>query len=76
MFLEFMKVEPPKFVVREGKTYMTNEDGGVVEFGDFTLKLLGQLKHRQSTEVNVEGYWVASCGVWVANKIETRYAYG
>lgn len=46
-----------KFVVRDGKTYMVDGDE-VVEFGDFTLKLLGELKHppQAATEVNVEGY--------------------
>ena len=65
-----------KFVVRDGKTFMVDGDD-VVDFGDFTLKLLGELKHspaQAATEVNVEEYWVVSCGVMAKNaKIESRF---
>lgn len=66
------KAKPSNFVVREGKTYMSNDEG-VMEFEHFTFKLLCQLKHQQfpRAEVSMEVYRVISCRVWVDNKIET-----
>ena len=66
-----------QFVTHDGKTYMI-EDEELVLFGDFMLKLLGEIKSPQTVDqdqsagaINEEGYWLASCGVITAKEYRT-----
>lgn len=58
------------FFIENGKTYIVNENDRQ-EFGDFCLKLLGELIFEGDT-VDREGHWVASCSAYVRGVLETR----
>ncbi|CAH3122416.1 unnamed protein product, partial [Porites lobata] len=60
----------PKFIIENGKTYVlyTSERQ---EFGDFSLKLMGELSFQGEVEER-EGHWVASCTAHVMGRLETR----
>ncbi len=61
-----------KFVGKQGKTYVARK-GENVEFGDFVIKLLGQLLPKKiQDQKGKEGYWVASCGVMTFGQLESR----
>ena len=42
-------------------------------FGDFSLKLLGELVSEDVEAQEREGHWVASCSAFVRGNLETRY---
>jgi hypothetical protein len=56
-------------VLENGKTMVIEEDGASV-FGDFTLKLQGQLVSKEKEE---HGYWVATCTAVAKGRLETKY---
>ena len=58
------------FIIENDKTYIVNENDRQ-EFGDFCLKLLGELIFEGDT-VDREGHWVASCSAYVRGVLETR----
>ena len=45
-----------------------------IHFGDFSLKLLGQLQPapNELPRVGEEGYWAASCGIIRNGQLQTR----
>lgn len=51
---------------------LSSEDPDL-EFGDFSLKLLGELSALyQNSLVDEEGYWVTSCGVLSNGRLQSR----
>ena len=58
------------FIIENGKTYIVDENDRQ-EFGDFCLKLLGELIFEGDTG-DREGHWVASCSAYVRALLETR----
>ena len=49
---------------------MVIEEDGASVFGDFTLKLQGQLVSKEKEE---HGYWVATCTAVAKGRLETKY---
>lgn len=50
-----------------------SSDDPDLEFGDFSLKLLGELSAlNKNSRVGEEGYWVASCGVMSNGRLQSR----
>jgi hypothetical protein len=59
------------FVVGNGKTFILEGDKRF-DFGDFVLKLLGELQSLKTEGEMREGFWVASCGVQKHNHLDSR----
>lgn len=56
------------FVVEDGKTFICDGDDRDV-FGDFSLKLQGELISRDEQKY---GFWVATCTSVTRGKLETK----
>ena len=57
-------------MLENGKTMVVDE-GECNIFGDFTLKLQGQLASKTKES---HGYWVATCTSLTQGRLETKYA--
>ena len=65
----------PCFFTKEGKTY-SGTKSKVVEFADFSLKIIGELREGQNEAIgirNKEGRWLVSLTGYVFSKQLTRY---
>ena len=56
-------------MLENGKTMVVDEDGCCI-FGDFTLKLQGQLVSKTKES---HGHWVATCTSLSQGRLETKY---
>ncbi len=59
------------FLVENGKTFVSDADGRRI-FGDFSLKLLGQLMSQDKLAREKHGNWVATCTSQIKGRLETK----
>ena len=59
------------FVVEDGKTFVCDADGQRI-FGDFSLKLKGQLICQNELLKEKYGNWVAICTSQIKGRLQTK----
>ena len=70
-FFLSLQDECPVFLVENGKTFISDADGGRI-FGNFSLKLLGQLMSQDKLVREKHGNLVATCTSQVKGCLETK----